>query len=73
LQIEIVHRRPSENVEQISIKLRAAPSFESFGQFLEAANLFAFWFRAAEIEWLPWSGLTNPNDDAAGRLDTATA
>jgi hypothetical protein len=41
LQVEIVHQRPSDNVEQISIKLQAVPSFEAFGP----ANLFAFWFR----------------------------
>jgi hypothetical protein len=53
LPVEIVHQRPSDNVEQISIELQAVPSFEAFGP----ANLFAFWFRAAEIAWLPWAGL----------------
>jgi hypothetical protein len=57
LEIEIVHRRPADNVEQISIDLQAAPSFEAFGEFLEAANPFTFWFRAAEMMWLPWSGV----------------
>ncbi len=53
LEIEIVHRRPTDNVEQILINLQAAPSFEAFGKFLETANPFAFWFRVAEIAWLP--------------------
>jgi hypothetical protein len=57
LEIEIIHLRPSDNVEQISIKLQAVPSFDASEQFLETANPFAFWFRAAEIAWLPWSGL----------------
>jgi hypothetical protein len=57
LEIEIIHQRTFDNVEQISIKLQAVPSFDAFGQFLETANPFAFWFRAVEIAWLPWSGL----------------
>ena len=35
LEIEIVHQRPSPDAEHISIHLRAAPSFEAFGQWLE--------------------------------------
>jgi len=54
LEIEIVHRRPADNVEQISINLQAVPSFEAFGRFLESANPFAFWTRAARMAWLPW-------------------
>ncbi len=57
LEIEIVHRRPSDNVEHISINLQAAPSFQAFGKFVETANPFTFWFRAAEMMWLPWSGV----------------
>jgi hypothetical protein len=55
--IEIVHRRPTDNVEQISIKLRAVPSFDAFGQFLETASPLGFWLRAAEMAWFPWSGV----------------
>ena len=52
LDIEIVHRRAVEgDAEEISINLRAAPSFEAFGRALEAANLFAFW-RRVHIAWL---------------------
>jgi hypothetical protein len=55
LDIEIVHRRAVENdAEQISIILRAAPSFHAFGRALEAANPFAFWAQAAELAWQPW-------------------
>jgi hypothetical protein len=55
LDIEIMHRRAVEgHAEQISINLRAVPSFEAFGRALEAANPFAFWAQAAQLAWLPW-------------------
>jgi hypothetical protein len=55
LQIEIVHRRAADGAsEQISINLRAVPSFEAFGRFLEGGSLFAFWAQAAQAVWLPW-------------------
>ena len=54
LEIEIVHRRPTDNVEQISINLQAVPSFEAFGRFVESANPFAFWAQAVQMAWLPW-------------------
>jgi hypothetical protein len=55
LDIEIMHRRAVEgDAEQISINLRAAPSFEAFGRALELANPFAFWAQAAQLAWLPW-------------------
>jgi hypothetical protein len=54
LEIEIVHRRPTDNVEQISINLQATPSFEAFGRFVRAANPFVFWLQAAQIAWQPW-------------------
>ena len=57
LDIEIVHRRsPNDDAEMISIQLQAVPSFEAFGRFLEAANPFAFWARAAQLVWQPWLG-----------------
>ena len=55
LEIEIIHRQPADNVEQISINLQATPSFEAFGRFFETANPFVFWSRMAELVWLPWS------------------
>jgi hypothetical protein len=55
LDIEILHRRsPSGDAEQISIVLQAAPSFEAFGQFIQATNPFAFWARVAWLAWSPW-------------------
>ena len=53
LDIEVVHRRsPGGDREEISINLQAAPSFEAFGRFLEAANPFVFWAEAARLTWL---------------------
>jgi hypothetical protein len=50
LEIEIVHRKsPAANAEQISINMKAVPSFEAFGRFLKTANPFAFW---AQDPWL---------------------
>jgi hypothetical protein len=43
LQIEIVHRQPATaDFEQISVNLRAVPSFAAFGHFLEVTNPFAW-------------------------------
>jgi hypothetical protein len=39
------------NAEQISINLKAVPSFEAFGRFLETANPFVLW---AQMAWFPW-------------------
>lgn len=53
--IAIEHRRsPSADAEMISIHLQAVPSFEAFGRYLEAANPFAFWAKAAQFAWQPW-------------------
>jgi hypothetical protein len=55
LDIEIEHRRsPNADAEMISIHLQAMPSFEAFGRYLEAANPFAFWAKAAQLAWQPW-------------------
>jgi hypothetical protein len=55
LDVDIVHRRsPQGDAEQITITLQAMPSFEAFGSWLEAANPFVFWARAAQLAWLPW-------------------
>ena len=57
LEIEIVHRRsPGAEVEQISINLQAAPSFEAFGRFLETTSPFALWAQAAQLALFPWLG-----------------
>lgn len=60
LDIEILHRR-APHAEQISVHLRAMPSFEAFGRFLDSTNPFAFWAEAARLMWLPflpWLGAT---------------
>jgi hypothetical protein len=55
LEIEIVHRKsPAGDAEQISINLKALPSFEAFGRFLETANPFVLWAQAAQMAWFPW-------------------
>jgi hypothetical protein len=55
LDIEIVHRQsPDGLTEQISINLKAMPSFEAFARSLEAMNPFAFWAEAMRLAWLPW-------------------
>jgi hypothetical protein len=56
LEVEIIHRRLPGDAEQLSINLQAVPSFEAFGQFLQAANPFAFWAQAAKLVWFPWLG-----------------
>jgi hypothetical protein len=54
-RLEIMHRRAVKgDAEQISINLRAAPSFEAFGRPLEAANPVAFWAQGAQLAWLSW-------------------
>lgn len=55
LKIEIQHSRsPAGDAEQLSINVLALPSFEAFGNFLEAANPFLFWMRFAQTAWSPW-------------------
>ena len=57
LEVEIIHRRlPDADAEQLLINLQAVPSFEAFGQFLQAANPLAFWAQAAKLVWFPWLG-----------------
>ena len=53
--IEIVHRRSlNEEAEQLTINVRAMPSFEAFGRLFETANPFALWTQTAQIAWYPW-------------------
>jgi len=55
LDIEIVHRRAvAGDSKEISIHLRAAPSFEAFGRALQAANPLTFWVQSAQLAWFPW-------------------
>ena len=58
LDIEIRHRRPWQGEgEEMTITLRAVPSFEAFGRMMEAANPMLFWIRAMEAAWAPWLAL----------------
>ncbi len=55
LDVDIVHQRsPNDDWEQISINLRAAPSFEALGHAFEAADPFTLWAQAAQLMWMPW-------------------
>ena len=55
LDIKIDHQRSvAGNFEQISINMRAVPSFEAVGRFLEQANPFALWIQATQLAWAPW-------------------
>src|ERR1700746_244725 len=53
LDIDIIHRQsPNGDWEQISINLRAAPSFEALGSLFEAADPFTFWVPATRLMWM---------------------
>ena len=55
LDIDIIHRQsPNGDWEQISINLRATPSFEALGSSFEAASPFTFWVQATRFMWMPW-------------------
>lgn len=55
LDIEIIHSQsPNSDWEQISINLRAMPSFEAAGRLFETADPFALWMQAARLMWMPW-------------------
>jgi hypothetical protein len=55
LDIDILHRQsPNGDWEQISINLRATPSFEALGRFFGATDPFTFWAQAARLMWTPW-------------------
>ncbi len=55
LDIDIFHRQsPSGDWEQMSINIRATPSFEALGRSFEAAHPFTLWVQAARLMWMPW-------------------
>lgn len=55
LDIDIVHQQsPNGDWEQMSINLRAMPSFEALGRQFDAANPFTLWAEAARLMWMPW-------------------
>ena len=54
LDIDIIHRQsPNGDWEQMSINLRATPSFEALGSLFEPAP-FMFWVQATQFMWMPW-------------------
>jgi hypothetical protein len=55
LEIDLWHRRlPGETGEELTIRLRAVPSFEAFGRAMEGANPFALWVEMVRLAWSPW-------------------
>ena len=55
LDIDIVHRQsPNGDWEQMSINLRATPSFEALGRSFEVIDPFTLWMQAGRLMWLPW-------------------
>jgi len=55
LDIDIIHRQsPNGDWEQMSINIRAAPSFEAVGRWFETADPFTPWVQAARLMWMPW-------------------
>jgi hypothetical protein len=55
LDIDIVHQQsPNGDWEQMSINLRAMPSFEALGRIFETADPFILWVQAARLMWMPW-------------------
>ena len=55
LDIDIVHRQSrNRDWEQVSINLRATPSFEAFARSFEMADPFTLWTQAARWMWMPW-------------------
>ena len=55
LDIDIIHRHsPNGDWEQVSINLRATPSFEALGRSFEAGDPFTLWAQAARLMWIPW-------------------
>ena len=65
--IEILHRRPWEgNEEQLVVMLRAVPSFEAVGRWLEVSNPLLVWTRMMEAAWSYAAG-----GSAAGDLTRA--
>ena len=55
LDVEILHQQsPDGDWEQVSINLRATPSFDAVGRLFELADPFTLWMRAARLMWMPW-------------------
>lgn len=60
LDITILHRHsPDEGTEEISINLRALPSFAAFGRSMGTLHPLAFWLEASRLAWAPWLAATH--------------
>jgi len=71
LDIDIIHRQsPNGDWEQMSINLRATPSFEALGRLFEAANPLTFWVQATRFMWTPWPLTAQTMTLPAGRPRT---
>jgi len=59
LDITLMHRQsPDRQSEEISITLRALPSFAAFGRSFGTLHPLAFWMEAARLAWAPWLAAT---------------
>ncbi|MFB9266004.1 hypothetical protein ACFFWD_23090 [Bradyrhizobium erythrophlei] len=55
LDIDITHQQsPGGEWEQVSINVRATPSFEALGRSFEAVDPFLLWVQAVRLMWMPW-------------------
>jgi hypothetical protein len=55
LDIDIIHRQAAHgDWEQISINLRATPSFDALGRVFETTDPFTLWTQAIRLIWMPW-------------------
>jgi hypothetical protein len=55
LDIDIIQRQsPNGDWEQVSVNLRATPSFESVGRLFELADPFTVWLQVTRLIWMPW-------------------
>ena len=55
LDIEIRHRRlPEEQAEQLTVSLKATPSFEAFAEFLARQAPWRLFAQMAQASWQPW-------------------
>jgi hypothetical protein len=55
LDIDIIHQQsPNGDWEQMSINLRAMPSFEALGRLFETGDPLTVWMQAARMMWMPW-------------------
>jgi hypothetical protein len=72
LDIEVTHRREADS-EHIMIALRATPSIEAFGRFLELNPMLPFlamnpFFAAMQRFWAPFLSPT-PTDAGRDRIE----